>query len=251
MSNTAEESVDGSRIARLYAEGRTTFMGLTLLIAQGALIPRLETEILCRAALEKVARLRRPMHDTRVIDMCCGSGNLGCAIAAYEPSARVWASDLSPACVDIARKNAAHLALIDRVTVVRSNLFDGLGEFVGRGSIDLIVCNPPYISTHRLSSDRKELLLREPREAFDGGTYGLAIHQRVIAQSVPFLKPNGWLLFEVGLGQARQVERLFERSRSYGRCETRCDAAGNVRVVLAQRKESATLSPPLFQHEAA
>jgi release factor glutamine methyltransferase len=231
------EDPEEVHVEAVYARGRTTFMGLTLRVERGALVPRTETEILCRAALEKLSWRSGPgspgpMH---VVDMCCGSGNLACAIAAYEPRARVWASDLTDACARVARANVVHLGVGDRVSVHQGDLFAALAGEVAEESVDLVVCNPPYISTHRLHNDRKRLLAREPREAFDGGAYGLTMHQRVIARSLPFLKPNGWLLFEVGVGQARQVERLFERSRSFGSCEARSDAAGNVRVVLAQK----------------
>jgi methylase of polypeptide subunit release factors len=99
---------------------------------------------------------------------------------------------------------------------------------------DLIVCNPPYISTGRLLNERAELLLHEPREAFDGGPYGIAIHQRVIRAAPPFLRPGGWLLFEIGSGQERQVRLLFDRSRSYRDVEEVRDASGSVRVMLAR-----------------
>jgi release factor glutamine methyltransferase len=145
----------------------------------------------------------------------------------------VWASDLTDACVSLARKNAAHTGVAERVSVVQGDLFSGLKDLVG--TIDLIVCNPPYISQAKLAGERAGLLANEPREAFDGGPYGLSIHQRVVREALPFLKPGGWLLFEVGLGQERQVKMLFDRTRAYEDMRTVANAAGEVRVIAGRK----------------
>jgi release factor glutamine methyltransferase len=213
-----------------YVTGRETFMGLTLLADEGALVPRAETELLARTAIGLLAG-----GDRRVIDMCCGSGNLACAIAHHVPQARVWASDLTEGCTRLARRNVAHLGLGDRVSVVQGDLFGGLAGLALEGTIDAVVCNPPYISQGKLATERAELLKFEPREAFDGGPYGLSIHQRVIRDALGFLKPDGPLLFEIGLGQERQVRALFERSKGYGPVQSVSDAEGNARVVWARK----------------
>jgi len=170
----------------------------------------------------------------RVIDMCCGSGNLACALAVRLPGARVWASDLTDACVALARRNALHTGVADRVTVVQGDLFSGLKGL--EATIDAIVCNPPYISQAKLAGERAELLAHEPREAFDGGPYGLSIHSRVVREALPFLRPLGHLLFEIGLGQERQVKLLFERTRAYEDIRLLTNAAGEVRVVAARKR---------------
>ena len=100
-----------------------------------------------------------------------------------------------------------------------------------RGSIDAVICNPPYISQGKLASERAELLEHEPREAFDGGPYGLSIQQRVVREALPFLRPGGILLFEIGLGQERQVRMLFERTKAYENILSVVNTAGNVLVV--------------------
>lgn len=213
--------------------GRQTFLDVELLCGPGALVPRPETELLGRRAIEKV---RASRAEPRVIDMCCGAGNLASAIAVHVPAARVWASDLTDGCVGWARRNVDALALSGRVTVKQGDLFAPLAGLGLEGSIDVVVCNPPYISTGRLGSDRASLLELEPREAFDGGPYGLTIHQRVMREALPFLRAGGWLLFEFGLGQERQVKMLFERARSYEEIELVPDATGAMRVVLGRVK---------------
>jgi release factor glutamine methyltransferase len=203
------------------------FMDVELLVERGVIVPREETELLGATALE-VAR-----DHARIIDMCCGSGNLACALASRLPHARLWASDLTDACVALARRNAVHTGVAERVTVVQGDLFSGLKGL--EGSIDLIVCNPPYISQAKLAGERAVLLENEPREAFDGGPYGLSVHQRVVREALPFLKPGGWLLFEIGLGQDRQVKILFDRTRAYEDLRLVANAAGEVRVVGARK----------------
>jgi release factor glutamine methyltransferase len=204
------------------------FMNVDLETAPGALVPRLDTELLGATA---IALLRQPAAP-RFIDMCCGSGNLACAIAAALPQARGWASDLTDATVALARRNVTRLELEGRVAVAQGDLFSGLS---GLEPVDAVVCNPPYISTSRLGKDRAYLLEHEPREAFDGGPYGLSIHQRVIRDALPFVKAGGWLLFEMGLGQERQLSLLFRRAAGWEDVQFASDASGRPRVVFAQR----------------
>lgn len=212
--------------------GKQRFMGIDILCHPDVLAPRAETECLGGVALEVL----RPTEAPRVIDMCCGSGNLVCAIATRLPRGVFWASDLCDPAVSLARRNVAALRLSERVTIAQGDLFAGLAEFELAGSIDAVVCNPPYISTGRLEKDRAQLLDHEPREAFDGGTFGIAIHQRVVREAPDYLRAGGWLLFEVGIGQARQVMTLFQRSNAYEESRTVSDEAGEVRVVFARKR---------------
>ena len=218
--------------------GRVTFLGVELLCHPKTLVPRPETELLARIAIEKLEALQR---DACVVDVCCGTGNIACVIASRVPTTRVWASDSSEYAVANARANVAHLALGARVEVLQGDLLRALDGHGLEGSIDLIACNPPYISTQRLETERRELLALEPREAFDGGPYGLTGHQRVINEALPYLTAHGWLALEVGVGQARQVEMLIRRAKGYDVTERLVDANDDVRVVLARKAQRATL----------
>ncbi len=217
-------------VRAVFERGTHPFMGLELLVAPGALIPRAETELL---GGEAVRLLQALGHAASVIDVCCGSGNLGCAAAMRVPSATVYSTDLTQSCAELARKNVAHLGLTGRVHVFQGDLFEALKPSLPAGGVDMIICNPPYISTGKLESDRAPLLEHEPREAFEGGPYGLAIHQRVIKEAPALLKPGGHLLFEFGLGQERQMKALFDRSRAYQDLRFITNAAGIARVVVA------------------
>ena len=227
---------EAERAAAAYRVGRQTFMGLELLAAPGALVPREETELLGAAAVEVLSGLPTREAPLRIVDMCCGSGNLACALASAFPTALVWASDLTLGCVSLARRNVEHLALADRVTVVQGDLFAPLAGAGIEGSIDLVVCNPPYISTGRLEKERAELLVHEPREAFDGGPYGLSIHQRVLKDALPFLAAGGSLMFEIGAGQDRQIKILFERARAYDGVALLAAEGGVPRVAMGRKK---------------
>jgi len=217
-------------VAVAYRQGRTFFMGLELLVAPGALVPRPETELLGAAAVAAIRQMQEPV---RVIDMCCGAGNLACAIAMEVAGATIWASDLTDGSVDIARLNVEHHGLSNRVSVQQGDLFDAFGELQLHGTIDLIVCNPPYISESRLKGDLSTLLELEPREAFAAGPYGLNLHMRVINAAAGYLRPGGLLMFEVGLGQHDQVSTLFKRSKRYEHIRTIKNDAGEGRVVAA------------------
>lgn len=225
-------------VAEAYDKGRTLFMGIELLVAPGALVPRPETELLCASAVDALRQLNVPAP--RVIDMCCGAGNLACAICLTIPDARVWASDLTDGCVDVARRNVAYHGITQRMSVLQGDLFDAFSGLSLEGTIDLIVCNPPYISEARLGGDRAPLLELEPREAFAAGPYGLSIHMRVTKDAVRYLRPGGILLFEVGSGQERQVATLLERSKNYESIRVVTNEAGEGRVVMGCRKGTGT-----------
>jgi release factor glutamine methyltransferase len=206
-----------------------SFLGVEIETGPGALVPREETELCGRTA---IARLRESPGRC-FVDVCCGTGNLACAIATAISDARGWALELTEDAVALARKNVARLGLGDRIEVAQGDLFAPLGDRL-RGEIDVISCNPPYLATATL--DARPDLANEPREAFDGGQYGFAIHQRVAREALALLKPGGWLVMEIGLGQDRQVMQLVKRARDYDTIEFHDDANGAPRVVAARRK---------------
>lgn len=201
------------------------FFGVEIETGPGALIPRAETELLAVTALERLS-------GTILVDVCCGTGNIACALATRLPDLHAWALDLTDGAVELARKNVALLGLGDRVTVLQSDLFGALHGVTA----DLVTCNPPYISTTKLA--QRTDLAAEPREAFDGGPYGVTIHQRVAREAHGVLRPGGWLCCEFGLGQERQLEQVFKRAGGYDRIELISDATGAPRVVAARRNEA-------------
>jgi release factor glutamine methyltransferase len=213
--------------------GTVVFAGLELEVGEGVLVPRAETELVAAVAIEiALATPRAPI----VVDVGTGAANLACAIATRDPRARVIAIDVAPAAVALARRNVERLGLDARVTVT---LGDALAPLEALGladaAVDLVVCNPPYISTRRLD-ERADLTRREPREAFDGGPYGLALHGRVTRDAARALAPGGWLAMEMGVGQADQVARLVARAPAFEPPCFTADARGEPRVVRARKR---------------
>lgn len=228
----------GDTVRDTFARGTVLFMGVELHAAQGALVPRAETELLGETAAALLAERTLRFGPQTIVDMCTGAGNLACGLAARIPTLRVFASDLTAECVALARRNVARAGLEARVQVLQGDLFAALHEVDPplAGAVDAVVCNPPYISTGRLEKDRRELLDAEPREAFDGGPYGIAIHQRVTRAALEFVKPDGLLLFEIGAGQATQVRFLFQRARGWHEPASVTESAGEIRVLYATRR---------------
>src|SRR5712671_5614712 len=148
-----------------FARGFQDFMGIALRISPGILIPRKETELLGYTALEFLDGVSSP----RIIDMCAGSGNICCALAAKVPNAMFWAVDSTPECIGLITRNVIQLSLQERVVVEQSDLFNNLRGRSLENTMDLIVANPPYISSGRLERESKDLLTLEPREAFEAG----------------------------------------------------------------------------------
>ncbi|MHC1550432.1 N5-glutamine methyltransferase family protein [Phyllobacterium sp. K27] len=209
-----------------------SFLGVELEIATGVLMPRQETELLGRTVIDMLAGMGSPL----VIDMCCGSGNLGLAIAGAVASAKVMCADLTDETVSAARHNAMRLGLSDRVEIYQGDL---LGAFDGKdlaGKVDLVVCNPPYISAKRLHEALAHLLVDEPREAFDGGPFGISILQRLVRDSVAVLRSGGSLAFEFGEGQHQQVAHLLSRSGAYEQISFVDNEAGVPRVAVARTR---------------
>ncbi|KQT53364.1 hypothetical protein ASG52_04365 [Methylobacterium sp. Leaf456] len=208
------------------------FMGIEIEHPADVLAPREETELLGRSAVDILSERPGP-H--RVIDMCCGSGNLACAVATAFNSATIWACDLTSACVSAAWRNVDRLGLSNRVQVRQGDLFGPLPIEEFDRSVDLVMCNPPYIPTFRLDGNKADLVRKEPREAFDGGLYGFTIHQQVIGAALRYLRPGGWIALEYGERQEKQIDALFRRAGGYYEPHHKLNECGVPRVAVAQR----------------
>lgn len=212
--------------------GRAHFMGLDMLSGPAALIPRVETEQLAQAGIELLLdELRHPA--ARVIDVCTGSGNLAFAIAHHVPDAAVFAADISAEALALAEHNRRHLGL-ERVELRRGDLLEPFGDGFD-GTIDLVVCAPPYILSGKVEQMAPEIAEHEPRLAFDGGPLGVTILLRLLEESPRLLRPGGWLALEVGLGQGPALGRRLLRDPHYDAVRQLADARGDVRVILARR----------------
>jgi len=228
LAALVERRVAGSPLGHL--TGRQGFMGLELLAGPEALVPRVETEILGRTALDLV----RATGGSLVIDLCTGAGNLAAVVAVAAPGATLHAADLSTAAVGLARANMVFAGVADRVSVHEGDLFDALPAGL-RGRVDVLVCNPPYISSARVGEMAAEISEHEPRMAFDGGSLGMSIVSRLVQEAPDWLRPGGWLCFEIGLGQGPYWSKRIPRLPGWDAVEPVADDDGNVRVITARR----------------
>jgi release factor glutamine methyltransferase len=215
-----------------YLVGRQHYMGLALMTSPDAMIPRKETELLGQTALQIAQRLAAERGKLQALDLCTGSGNVALALAHYINEYQGIGSDISENAVSLAQRNASALRVADRVQFVAGDLFEPFEREKYFHAFDLITCNPPYIATANAEKMADEIAQYEPREAFDGGPFGINVMIRLIREAPHFLKPASWLLFEVGLGQGEVMQRMMEKTAAYQHIGSRLDENGHIRVLL-------------------
>ncbi|HEY5845812.1 MAG TPA: putative protein N(5)-glutamine methyltransferase [Microlunatus sp.] len=181
--------------------GWVEFAGLRISLDPGVFVPRRRSELL---VMEAVARSQAAAV---VVDLCCGSGALGVAVANRRNDLRVYAADLDPTAVACARRNLA----ADRV--FQGDLFDALPERL-KGQVDVLVVNAPYVPSEAVALMPREARLHEPRQALDGGPDGLDLHRRLAAQASGWVSPAGAVIMEISRAQAPALRRIFE-TRGY------------------------------------
>jgi release factor glutamine methyltransferase len=224
----------GRRVKRepiAYITGRHEFWSLKFRVLPEVLIPRPETERLVEIALALALELPHP-ESLPALDIGTGSGAIAVSLAKELPSAMIWATDVSPAALEIARSNAACNGVAARVRFFHGDLFEAIGEFTGRFA--LIVSNPPYIRSAEIDGLEPEVSRWEPRGALDGGADGLDFYQRIARQARDYLAPNGAVVVEVGADMGKEVSRLFTAAGGYTGVAIFQDYAGRDRVVVAR-----------------
>jgi release factor glutamine methyltransferase len=209
-----------------YITGHKEFWSLDLLVDARVLVPRPDTETLVEAALERLPADR----PARLADIGTGSGAIALALAAERPLAQVVATDASTDALVVATANAERVGVTERVRLLHGDLLAPLGD---EAAFDVIVSNPPYIPTADVAGLAAEVR-REPRVALDGGADGLAIVRRLIDGAPAPLAVEGWLLIEVGAGQADAAVEHFW-ARGYRDVSVRRDLSGIARAILGRR----------------
>lgn len=211
-----------------YVTGEVAFRHLVVKVRPGVLIPRPETETLVDEVMPFLRTLEAPL----VLDVCTGSGCIGLSIAQEHPGSRVVAGDISPVAVTVAKENADRLGLSERIDVVESDLFGGVDEGL-RGSVDVVVSNPPYVPSAELATLPAEVGGFEPMLALDGGPDGLDVFRRLAAEGSVWLRPGG--LIAVELHESRVQTAAEEAVEWYQEVEVVADLAGRDRVLVARR----------------
>lgn len=206
--------------------GSQEFCGLDYEVSPDVLIPRHDTELLVSEAVA-----RRP-EALSVLDIGTGSGCIAVSLQQRLSGATVTATDISEAALAVAVRNAEkHDA---RIEFLHGSLF---APVAGR-RFDLIVSNPPYIPTADISALDREVRDFDPRTALDGGVDGLHIYRSLVPAAARHLNPGGWLLVEIGIGQAKDIVPLFRQTGSFCEPIVAVDSGGIERVVEAQLKET-------------
>ena len=216
-----------------YVLGKWEFYGLELIVTPDVLIPRDDTCAVASLAIEQSIFLD---SKPRILDLCTGSGCIGLAIASRVKDAKVTLADLSQEALNVAKQNIVLHHLTGRVSCVKANALEEAPAFLGK--FDLIVSNPPYISSRDMLELPHSVAGFEPRMALHGGEDGLKFYRSIAKNYAKALKPGGYLCFEFDMGQGDDVCAILE-ANGYTVLERTKDYNDRERAVIARydRKE--------------
>lgn len=213
-----------------YLVGHREFFSLSFEVAPGVFIPRPDTETL---VMETLA-LAKGMAAPRILELCTGSGCISVSLAVNLPAAQITAIELEDIPFAISQKNAEKHKVRDRIDFRQGNLF---GPVPTDEPFDFVVSNPPYIADGEIPTLEPEISRHEPRAALAGGTDGLDVIRKLADETPRFLKPGGYLLFELSPEQADAAQQLFlARPDEYEPPTAHNDLTKSPRVIRVQRK---------------
>ena len=222
------------RIPLQHLTHQAFFMGYEFYVNEHVLIPRQDTETLAEEALKAL----KDREDPEILDMCTGSGCILLSLLMEKKDATGTGVDLSREALLVAERNAESLGVSDRASFLRSNLFSD--EYFCKKDdkksreYDILISNPPYIRTSDIEELMDEVKLHDPRMALDGFEDGLYFYREITARAQEFLKPGGWLMYEIGCDQGEDVKELLLKE-GFRNTEIRQDLCGRDRVVLGQK----------------
>ena len=201
------------------------FMKLNFFVNEDVLIPRPDTEIL----VEEVIKIARKINAKKILDMCTGSGAIAVSLAKYLDNVEITAVDISEKSLDVAKTNAKNNEVENKITFIESNLF----ENIVNEKYDIIVSNPPYIRKDVIKTLTKEVQ-KEPKIALDGGYDGLDFYRKITHQSEEYLKFNGYLCFEIGYDQKKDVIKIINDERKFTGTYSKKDLCDNDRIIVTR-----------------
>ena len=201
------------------------FMKMNFYVDENVLIPRQDTECL----VEETIKIAKKVNAKKFLDLCTGSGIIAVSIAKYIKDSSVTALDISAKALEIAKLNSKKNEVEDKITFVKSNLFESLGK----EKYDIIVSNPPYIKKDVLKTLDKDVQ-NEPHIALDGGYDGLDFYRKIIGHAYEYLKYNGYLCLEIGYDQKEDVISLLEEDGKYTNITCIKDLYDNDRAIIAK-----------------
>lgn len=212
--------------------GSVGFHSREFKVREGVFIPRPETELLVEAGLELLRPADHSLLAPRAAEVGCGSGVIAVSLAAEVPRLEIWATDVNEEAVALTARNAARHGVDGRVHPLAGDLLQPVPAHL-RGTLELLVSNPPYIRRDALAGLPREVR-HDPPVALDGGEDGLEVSRALAAAAPRWLAPGGWLALEIGADQGQSVPDLLQRA-GLEEIAVRQDYNQHPRVVLARR----------------
>ena len=198
----------GQREPLQHIVGSTSFCGYEIAVSRHALIPRLETEMLAELGWKFLAICLSPL--VTALDFGTGTGCIAIALAAKCPNAKITALDVSAEALALAKQNALQNKVAEQIEFFHGDGFTALKSGI---EFDLLVSNPPYISSAEIETLDPEVKDFDPRGALDGGADGMDFYRRLAVEAKPFLKVDGKIMLEFGDGQADDLKKIFENEK--------------------------------------
>lgn len=215
-----------------YVLGQWDFYGMTFLVTPDTLIPRDDTTAVVDLAVKRLKLY--PQHRPRVLDLCCGTGCIGIALASQVPDARVTCGDISMDALAVCKRNIQRLGYAGRVNALQMDAKKPPDSFFGL--YDLVISNPPYVTDQEMTQLDASVRSWEPHLALEGGADGLDFYREIIRNFTDRIHPGGYLAFEFGMGQGPAVEKLL-LDAGYTIEQWADDSGGIQRAVIARHGE--------------
>lgn len=212
------------------------FMSLDFVVDERALIPRPETELLVETVLKKVQDNEFSNKSIIIMEIGTGSGNIAVSLAKNLSNAVIYTNDTSQDALNLAKTNVQRYEVVDKVHLLHGDFFEVFCNSVQKEHVDFIVSNPPYISESEWNELEPEVRDHEPRQALVGGEDGLCFYRKIIRDAHHWLKPDGYLVIEIGETQADAIIKLMKNEMHYKEIETIKDLQGKERIISARRK---------------
>ena len=213
-----------------YLTGTREFYSLEFHVTRDVLIPRPETEFVILALLDLIKAHYAQAQSLAIADVGTGSGILAACVARHVPQSRIWATDISPRALAVARENCQQHAVAERVQLCEGDLLAPIPEDV---RFDFVLSNPPYVSEQEYADLPRDVRDYEPRQALVAGPTGVEVIERLVPQAAQHLQPGGWLLLEISPMIEHMVHRVIARDGRYEASSTMPDLTGHPRVVQA------------------
>ena len=228
-----------TRIPVQHLTGVQEFMGYEFAVNEHVLVPRQDTEILVEEA-EKRLLLMKKENPVKVLDMCTGSGCILLSLLLELPQALGTGVDVSEGALCVAKENRKRLGLEQRAELIQSDLFSA--DYFRKNSgndhmeYDMLISNPPYIRTEDIEGPMEEVRFHDPVLALDGKENGLYFYEKITEQAGTYLKPGGWLMYEIGCDQGMDVSEIMKKN-GFEQIEIKKDLAGLDRVVTGRKMQ--------------